>query len=215
MRTILLDQAVALIPDGASLMIGGFMAVGSPERIIDEIVRQKKRNLTVIANDTATPGKGIGKLVGAKLLRRAIVSHIGLNPETQRQMLAGETQVELVPQGTLIERIRAGGFGLGGVLTQTGIGTVVEEGKRRLEVDGKSYLVEIALRADFALVHAFLADYQGNLGYALTARNFNPVVAMAADTVIVSADHIVPVGVLAPDHVVTPAPIVDYLVVNS
>jgi acetate CoA/acetoacetate CoA-transferase alpha subunit len=215
MRTILLDQAVALIPDGASLMIGGFMAVGSPERIIDEIVRQKKRNLTVIANDTATPGKGIGKLVGAKLLRRAIVSHIGLNPETQRQMLAGETQVELVPQGTLIERIRAGGFGLGGVLTQTGIGTVVEEGKRQLEVDGKSYLVEIALRADFALVHAFLADYQGNLGYALTARNFNPVVAMAADTVIVSADHIIPVGVLAPDHVVTPAPIVDYLVVNS
>lgn len=191
------------------------MAVGSPERIIDEIVRQKKRDLTVIANDTAMPGKGIGKLVGAKLLRRAIVSHIGLNPETQRQMLAGETQVELVPQGTLIERIRAGGFGLGGVLTQTGIGTVVEEGKRRLEVNGKSYLVEIALRADFALVHAFLADYQGNLGYALTARNFNPVVAMAADTVIVSADHIIPVGVLAPDHVVTPAPIVDYLVVNS
>jgi acetate CoA/acetoacetate CoA-transferase alpha subunit len=215
MRTILIDQAVALIPDGASLMIGGFMAVGSPERIIDEIVRQKKRDLTVIANDTAMPGKGIGKLVGAKLLRRAIVSHIGLNPETQRQMLAGETQVELVPQGTLIERIRAGGFGLGGVLTQTGIGTVVEEGKRRLEVNGKSYLVEIALRADFALVHAFLADYQGNLGYALTARNFNPVVAMAADTVIVSADHIIPVGVLAPDHVVTPAPIVDYLVVNS
>lgn len=191
------------------------MAVGSPERIIDEIVRQKKRDLTVIANDTAMPGKGIGKLVGARLLRRAIVSHIGLNPETQRQMLAGETQVELVPQGTLIERIRAGGFGLGGILTQTGIGTVVEEGKRRLEVDGKSYLVEIALRADFALVHAFLADYQGNLGYALTARNFNPVVAMAADTVIVSADHIIPVGVLAPDHVVTPAPIVDYLVVNS
>jgi len=191
------------------------MAVGSPERIIDEIVRQKKRNLTVIANDTAMPDKGIGKLVVAKLLRKAIVSHIGLNPEIQRQMLAGETQVELVPQGTLIERIRAGGFGLGGVLTQTGIGTVVEEGKRRLEVDGKSYLVEIALRADFALVHAFLADYQGNLGYALTARNFNPVVAMAADTVIVSADHIVPVGVLAPDHVVTPAPIVDYLVVNS
>ena len=215
MRTILLDRAVALIPDGASLMIGGFMAVGSPERIIDEIVRQKKRNLTVIANDTAMPDRGIGKLVAAKLLRKAIVSHIGLNPETQRQMLAGETQVELVPQGTLIERIRAGGFGLGGVLTQTGIGTVVEEGKRRLEVDGKSYLVEIALRADFALVHAFLADYQGNLGYALTARNFNPVVAMAADTVIVSADHIIPVGVLAPDHVVTPAPIVDYLVVNS
>jgi acetate CoA/acetoacetate CoA-transferase alpha subunit len=121
MRTIFLDQAVALIPDGASLMIGGFMAVGSPDRIIDEIVRQKKRNLTVIANDTAMPDKGIGKLVTAKLLRKAIVSHIGLNPETQRQMLAGEMEVQLVPQGTLIERIRAGGFGLGGVLTQTGI----------------------------------------------------------------------------------------------
>jgi len=215
MRTIPLEQAVALIPDGASLMIGGFMAVGSAERVIDEIVRQEKRNLTVIANDTAMPGKGIGKMVSAKLLRKAIVSHIGLNPETQRQMLAGEMEVELVPQGTLIERIRAGGFGLGGILTQTGVGTVVEEGKRRIEVNGKSYLLEVALRADFALVHAFFADYQGNLSYALTARNFNPVVAMAADTVIVSAEHIVPVGVLSPDQVVTPAPIVDYLVANS
>jgi acetate CoA/acetoacetate CoA-transferase alpha subunit len=128
MRTIALDQSVAMIPDGASLMIGGFMGVGTPERVVDEIMRQNKRDLTVIANDTAVPGKGIGKLVGAKLLRRAIVSHIGLNPETQRQMMAGELDVELVPQGTLIERIRAGGYGLGDVLTQTGIGTPVEEG---------------------------------------------------------------------------------------
>jgi len=215
LRTIPLDQAVALIPDGASVMIGGFMAVGSPERIIDEIVRQKKRNLTVIANDTAMPDKGIGRLVAAKLLRKAIVSHIGLNPETQRQMLSGEMEVDLVPQGTLIERIRAGGFGLGGVLTQTGIGTVVEEGKRRIEVNGESYLLEVALRADFALIHALLADYQGNLSYALTARNFNPIVAMAADTVIASAEHIVPVGLIAPDHVVTPAPVVDYVIANS
>ena len=215
MRTLPLEQSVALIPDGASVMIGGFMAVGTPERAIDEIVRQNKRDLTVIANDTAMPGRGIGKLVSARLLRKVIASHIGLNPETQRQMMAGELEVELIPQGTLIERIRAGGYGLGGVLTQTGIGTPVEEGKQRIEVGGKTYLLEVALRADFALVQAFLADYLGNLSYALTARNFNPVIAMAADTVIACADNIVPIGVLSPDHVVTPAPVVDYLVANA
>jgi len=215
MQTVSLEQSVAMIPDGASLMIGGFMGVGTPERVVDEIVRQNKRNLTVVANDTATPGRGIGKLVAGKLVRKAIVSHIGLNPETQRQMMAGALEVELVPQGTLIERIRAGGYGLGGVLTQTGIGTPVENGKQQIEVNGKAYLLEVALRADFALVQAFLADYLGNLSYALTARNFNPVIAMAAGTVIASADNIVPVGVLAPDHVVTPAPLVDYLVANT
>ena len=191
------------------------MGVGTPERLIDELVCQGKRNLTVIANDTAMPGRGIGKLVSAGLIGRTVASHIGLNPETQQQMIAEKMGVDLVPQGTLIERIRAGGFGLGGILTPTGVGTVVEEGKRRIEVDGKSYLLETALRADFALVHAFLADYLGNLSYALTARNFNPVIAMAADTVIVTAEHIVPVGVIAPDHVVTPAPVVDYLVTNE
>ena len=214
METVSVEQSVDLIPDGASLMIGGFMAVGTPERVIDEIVRQNKRDLTVIANDTAVPGRGIGKLVSAKLLRKAVVSHIGLNPETQRQMMAGQLQVELVPQGTLIERIRAGGHGLGGILTQTGLGTLVEAGKQRIEVDGKNYLLEVALRADFALVQAFLADYLGNLSYALTARNFNPVIAMAGGTVIASADNIVPVGVISPDHIVTPAPVVDYLVAN-
>jgi acetate CoA/acetoacetate CoA-transferase alpha subunit len=215
MKTIALEDAVAMIPDGASLMIGGFMAVGTPEPLVDEIVRQGKRNLTVIANDTAAPGRGIGKLVSAGLIARVIASHIGLNPETQQQMIAGKMVVDLVPQGTLIERIRAGGFGLGGILTPTGVGTVVEEGKKRIEVDGKSYLLETPLRADFALVHSFLADYLGNLSYALTARNFNPVMAMAADTVIVTAEHIVPVGVIAPDHVVTPAPTVDYLVAHG
>jgi acetate CoA/acetoacetate CoA-transferase alpha subunit len=214
MKTIVIDQAVEMIPHGASVMIGGFMGVGTPEHVVDEMVRQGKRDLTVIANDTASPGVGIGKLVNAKALRKVIASHIGLNPETQRQMIAGELEVELVPQGTLIERIRAGGFGLGGVLTPTGVGTIVEENKQRLEVKGKKYLVETALRADFALVHAFLADYLGNLSYALTARNFNPVIAMAGDTVITDADHIVPVGVISPDHVVTPAPIVDYLIAN-
>jgi acetate CoA/acetoacetate CoA-transferase alpha subunit len=212
MKTISLNEAVALIPDGASLMIGGFMGVGTCERVIDEMVRQGKRNLTVISNDTAMPGVGIGKLVTAGLLRKVITSHIGLNPETQQQMIAGKLEVELVPQGTLIERIRCGGYGLGGFLTPTGVGTVVEQGKQKIEVNGKQYLLETALRADFALVHSFLADYMGNLSYALTARNFNPIIAMAADTVIVTADHIVPVGLISPDHVATPGPVVDYVV---
>lgn len=215
MRTISVEDAVAMVPDGASLMIGGFMGVGTPERLVDELVRQGKSKLAVIANDTAMPGRGIGKLVSAGLVARTVASHIGLNPETQQQMIAGTMAVDLVPQGTLIERIRAGGFGLGGILTPTGVGTMVEEGKQRMDVAGKSYLLETALRADFALVHAFLADYMGNLSYALTARNFNPVIAMAADIVIVTAEHIVPVGLIAPDHVVTPAAIVDYLVTNG
>lgn len=214
MKTVSLQEAVGMIPDGASLMIGGFMAVGTPERLVDELVRQDKRDLTVIANDNAAPGRGIGKLITAGLVKKTIASHIGLNPETQQRMIAGTLEVELVPQGTLVECIRAGGFGLGGILTPTGIGTVVEEGKRKLAIDGKDYLVEPALRADFALVHAFLADYLGNLAYALTARNFNPIMAMAADTVVVTAEHIVPVGVISPDHIVTPAPVVDYLVTN-
>ena len=129
--------------------------------------------------------------------------------------MANKMAVDLVPQGTLVERIRAAGSGLGGVLTPTGVGTVVEEGKAQLEVDGKKYLVETALHADFALIHAFLADYLGNLSYALTARNFNPVMAMAADTVMVTAENIVPVGLIAPDHVVTPAPLVDYLITQG
>ena len=215
MRTLSLADAVALIPDGARVMIGGFMGVGTPERVIDELVRQGKRGLTVIANDTALPGVGIGKLITAGLVRNVIASHIGLNPETQKKMIAGEIQVELVPQGTLIERIRAGGFGLGGVLTATGVGTIVEEGKQKVAVAGKDYLVETALHADFALINAFLADYLGNLSYALTARNFNPVMAMAAETVIAEADNIVPVGLISPDHVVTPAPLVDYLIAQS
>jgi len=215
MQTIALKDAVAMIPEGATLMIGGFMAVGTPERLIDELVRQGKRNLTVIANDNAMPGRGIGKLVDAGLVGRTIASHIGLNPETQRQMIGGKMAVDLVPQGTLVERIRAGGSGLGGILTPTGVGTVVEEGKQRIEIKGKTYLLETALRADFALINAFLADYVGNLSYALTARNFNPVMAMAADITIATADNIVPVGVISPDHIVTPAPVVDYLVSNG
>jgi len=215
MKARSVSEAVERIPEEASLMIGGFMGVGTPERLIDELVRQGKRGLTVIANDTAMPGRGIGKLISAGLVARTIVSHIGLNPETQKQMIAGTLAVDLVPQGTLIERIRAGGFGLGGILTATGVGTVVEEGKQKVAVAGKDYLVEPALRADFALVNAFMADYLGNLAYVLTARNFNPVIAMAADTVIAEADNIVPVGLIAPDHVMTPAPLVDYLIAQA
>jgi acetate CoA/acetoacetate CoA-transferase alpha subunit len=215
MRTISLEDAVAMISPGASLMIGGFMGVGTPEPIMDELVRQEKRDLIVIANDTAFPGLGIGKLITARLIRKVIASHIGLNRETQKQMIAGDIDVELVPQGTLIERVRAGGYGLGGILTPTGIGTIVEDGKRKIAVDGRDYLLETALRADFALVHAFIADYLGNLSYALTARNFNPLMAMAADIVLVQAQNVVPVGVVSPDHVVTPAPVVDYLVTGE
>jgi acetate CoA/acetoacetate CoA-transferase alpha subunit len=215
MKTVSLQKAVELIPDGASVMVGGFMGVGTPEAVMDELVRQARRGLTVIGNDTARPGRGIGKLITNGVASKAIVSHIGLNPETQKKMIAGELEVELVPQGTLIERIRAGGFGLGAVLTPTGVGTMVEEGKRKIEVDGVPYLLETALKADFALVEAFLADYYGNLVYALTARNFNPVIAMAARTVIVDAAHIVPVGMITPDHVVTPAVLVDYVIAHQ
>jgi acetate CoA/acetoacetate CoA-transferase alpha subunit len=215
MRNVSTEEAVAMIPNGAKLMVGGFMGVGTPERLIDELVRQHKSELLLVCNDAAVPGKGVGKLIDAALVSTLTASHIGLNPKVQAQMMANKIAVDLVPQGTLVERIRAGGCGLGGVLTPTGVGTIVEGDKRQIAIGGKTFLVETALRSDFALIHAFLADYLGNLAYALTARNFNPVMAMAADTVIVTAEHIVPVGVIAPDHVMTPAPLVDYLVANG
>jgi len=215
MRVVTAEEAVAMIPDGASIMVGGFMGVGTPERLLDELVRQKKSGLSLISNDAAIPGTGVAKLFDGAQVSRMIGTHIGLNPKAQQQMLGKQITVDLIPQGTFVERIRAGGCGLGGVLTPTGVGTLVEEGKQKIEVNGKPFLLETALRADFALVHAFLADYLGNLAYALTARNFNPVMAMAADTVIVTAENIVPVGVIAPDHVVTPGPLVDYLVSNG
>jgi len=207
--------AAEMIPDGARLMIGGFMAVGTPERIIDAIVARGVRDLTVIANDTAMPGHGIGKLITAGLVRRVIASHIGLNPETQAKMIAGEIECELVPQGTLIERIRAGGMGLGGVLTPTGLGTEVEEGKQVVEVEGKRFLVETPLKADFSLIGAWQADYVGNLAYLLTAHNFNPIIALAGATVIAEPEAIVPVGVIAPDLVKTPGVLVDHLIVRE
>jgi acetate CoA/acetoacetate CoA-transferase alpha subunit len=211
-KAISIKRAVEMIPDGATLMIGGFMGVGSPNRLIDGLVQQGRNQLTVIANDTARPGVGIGKLIEAKLVRKVVVTHIGTNPETQRQMIAGDLEVDLVPQGTLAECIRAAGHGLGGILTPTGIGTTVAEGKRTVEVNGQVYLLEVPVRADFALVAARRADYHGNLEYALTARNFNPVMALAATTVIAEAKEIVPVGVIPPDTVVTPYVLVDYLI---
>ena len=216
MRTLSVADAVALIPDGASLMIGGFMAVGTPEQVVDELVRQGKRDLTVIANDTAMPGVGIGKLVRARLVKKAIVSHIGLNPETQQQMIAGEMEVDLVPQGTLIERIRAGGFGLGGILTATGVG----HGGRGRQAEGRGGRQGLPGRARAARRLRAGPCLHGRLPRqprlrADRSRNFNPVIAMAADTVIVAVDNVVPVGLIAPDHVITPAPLVDYLIAQS
>jgi acetate CoA/acetoacetate CoA-transferase alpha subunit len=215
MKSVSVEEAVAMIPNGATVMVGGFMGVGTPERLVNELVRQNKSELTLICNDAGVPGKGVGKLFDATLVSTLTASHIGLNPKAQQQMMAKQIAVDLVPQGTLVERIRAGGCGLGGVLTPTGVGTIVEEGKQHVQLNGKTFLLETAMRADFALIHAFVADHLGNLTYVLTARNFNPVMAMAADTVIVTVEHIVPVGVIAPDQVITPAPLVDYLVMNG
>jgi acetate CoA/acetoacetate CoA-transferase alpha subunit len=205
------DEAATLIPDGAVCLIGGFMGVGSPHRLIDAMVRRGVKNLTVVANDTCSPGKGIGKLISAGAVRKLIVSHIGLNPETQKKMIAEEIEVELVPQGTLVERIRAGGVGLGGVLTATGVGTLVEEGKQVVEVDGKRFLLEKPIKGDFALLGCRQSDYLGNLQYSLTAHNFNPIMALAGDVVIAEPQHIVPVGVISPDDVKTPGVLVTHI----
>ncbi|MDI4656027.1 CoA transferase subunit A [Xanthobacter autotrophicus] len=209
------EEAAELVPDGAVVLIGGFMGVGTPERMIDALVARGVKNLTVVANDAALPGRGIGKLVSAGAISRAIMSHIGLNPEIQQKMIAGEVEIELVPQGTLVERIRAAGVGLGAVVTATGIGTPVEEGKQVLEIDGKRYLVEKPIHGDFALIAAQQADYAGNLMYSLTAHNFNPIMALAGRTVIVEPEMIVPIGVIPPDAVKTPGVLVDHLLARA
>jgi acetate CoA/acetoacetate CoA-transferase alpha subunit len=206
------QQAAEMIPNGASVMVGGFLGVGSPDRLIDALVARGARGLTLIGNDTGMPGVGVGKLMDAGAVARVVVSHIGTNPVTQKKMIAGEIEVELVPQGTLAERIRAAGSGLGGVLTPTGVGTAVAEGKQMIEVDGASFLLERPLRADFALLRAHEADHVGNLTYRLTAANFNPVMALAAACVIAEPDEIVPVGVIPPDAVRTPGVLVRHLV---
>ena len=212
-RSVTPAEAVARVAaDGARVMIGGFMGVGSPHRLIDELVRQRRRDLTLICNDMARPGFGVGRLVDAGLVAKVITSHIGTNPAVQRAMLEGRIDVELVPQGTLAERIRTGAFGLGGVLTPTGVGTLAAEGKRTLILAHGEFLVEMPLKADVALIAARRADYHGNLEYALTARNFNPLMAMAAALTIAEAEDIVPVGSISPDAVVTPGMVVSLLV---
>lgn len=209
-------ELAAKIPNGASLLIGGFMGVGSPNRLIAALVAEGTKDLTIYCNDTGKPGAiGIAPLIEANRVKRVVTSHIGTNPETQRQMIAGELDVELVPQGTLIEQIRAGGSGLGGVLTQTGLGTSVQTGKTLIEVDGQTFLLEKPIQADFALISCHRADYSGNLEYSLTATNFNPVIALAAETVIAEPESIVPVGVIPPDNVHTPGILVDFLVLRE
>lgn len=205
-------KAVEMIPDGARIIMGGFLAVGTPRRIVDEIVRQGKKHLTLITNDTAKPVYGNALLIQAKCVDRFIGTHIGTNPETQRQYLAGELQVELCPQGSFIERIRAGGSGLGGVLSPTGLGTLAAKDKPIINVQGKDYVLETPLRADFTLISCRRADYRGNLDYALTGRNFSPIMALAGDIVIAEPNEIVPVGVIPPDEVITPHPLVDYII---
>ncbi|QGM94605.1 3-oxoacid CoA-transferase subunit A [Methylocystis rosea] len=209
---ITVEAAAQLVPDGARVMIGGFLGVGSPDRLIDALVARGARALTIIGNDTAYPTVGVGRLIEAGCVARVEVSHIGTNPTTQRLMSAGAIEVELIPQGTLAERIRAGGSGLGGVLTPTGVGTIVAQDKQVIEIDGASFLIEKPLRADFALLRAHEADYYRNLTYRLTAANFNPVMAFAADCVIVEPDEIVPVGVIPPDAVRTPGVLVSHIV---
>ncbi len=213
MATIVtVEQALENIQDGMTLMIGGFLAVGTPEPLVDGIVKKGVRELTIIANDTSFPDRGIGKLVVTHQIKKSIVSHIGTNPETGRQMMTREMEVVLVPQGTLAERIRAGGAGLGGFLTPTGIGTIVEEGKQKIIVEGREFLLEKPLKADVALLRADIADKAGNLLYRRSSRNFNPLMAMAAETVIVVVNKIVEIGELDPDQVMTPGIFVDMII---
>lgn len=200
------------LSDGMTILFGGFMGIGTPNRLVQAILDSGVKDLTIIGNDTAFVDTGVGPLIANKRVKKVIASHIGTNAETGRQMISGELEVELVPQGTLIERIRAGGAGLGGVLTPTGVGTVVEEGKQTLELEGKKYLLEKPIKADIAIIGAHLADKKGNLTYQLTTRNFNPIIAFSAEKTFVEPEQIVEIGDIQPDHVVTPAALIDYII---
>ena len=207
-----IEEVAELFKDNQMIMFGGFLATGTPESLVEVLLKKGVKNLTVIGNDTSFVDRGIGRLVVSRQVGKAIVSHVGTNKETGKLMNSGEMAVELVPQGTLAERIRSAGAGLGGFLTPTGVGTMVEEGKQKLTVNGKEYLLELPLRADVAILKAAKADKSGNLVYNRAARNFNPMMALAADLVIVEAEEIVEVGELNPDDVVTPGTLVDIIV---
>jgi len=211
-KIVKLDEAIEKINDGVSLMVGGFLSVGSPLRIIDAIVEKGVKDITLISNDTSTPGRGNSKLIAARLVKKVITSHIGTNPETGKQMMEGTLDVQLVPQGSLAEKIRAAGAGLGGVLTPTGVGTEAADGKQTILLDGTEYLVELPIKADVAILRGSVVDTFGNTFYNETTQNFNPLMASAADTVIVEAEKIVERGELDPNLVMTPGIFVDYIV---
>jgi len=210
------QEAIAGIEDGASIMVGGFMACGTPEILIDALVEKNVKNLTIICNDAGVPGRGVGKLVTNGQIKTLIASHVGLNPEVAQRMNTdvAEDKLEciLVPQGTLAERVRAGGTGLGGFLTPTGVGTIVAEGKQVINIDGRDYLLEKPLKADFALIRGSVTDKFGNTIYNATTRTFNPMMAAAAEYVIVGACEIVEVGALDPNNIVTSGIYVDAIV---
>lgn len=207
-----IEEAISRVKDGDTLMVGGFLANGTPERLIDALVKAGVKDLTLICNDTAFVDKGVGKMVANKQFKRIFASHIGTNKETGRQMNTGETEVILVPQGTLAEQVRAGGYGLGGVLTKTGLGTLVEQGKQKVMVDGEEFLLEKPLKADVAILYATKADKAGNLSFCGSTLNFNTIMASAAMITIVEAEEIVEVGELHPNSVVTPGVFVNYIV---
>ncbi|WP_421534339.1 acetate CoA-transferase subunit alpha [Morganella morganii] len=211
-KQITVKKAGEFFCDGMTIMVGGFMGVGTPPRLMTELLESGVKELTIIANDTAFVDTGLGPLIVNGRVKKVIASHIGTNPETGRRMIAGEMEVQLIPQGTLAEQIRCGGAGLGGFLTPTGVGTVVEEGKQKITLDGRDYLLELPLRADLALIQAQKADPLGNLTYDLSARNFNPLMALAADITIAEPDEMVAVGDIDPDCVATPGAIIDWLI---
>ena len=211
-KLVKLEDLKSIFKDGMTIMIGGFLDCGTPDTIIDMLVDLNIKDLTIIANDTGFPDKGIGKLVVNGQVKKVIASHIGTNPETGRRMNTGEMEVELSPQGTLIERIRAAGSGLGGVLTPTGLGTILENGKRKISINNKDYLLELPLKADVSLVKGSIVDEFGNTYYKATTKNFNPYIAMAAKTVVMEAEDLVKCEQLRTEDIMTPGVLVNYII---